>query len=77
METRPVQRIPLEILRRRKGFTAQRLAQEAHVTVTTIRNIELNKTKTAPRYETMQAIATVLGVEPMDINWPNNPYALE
>ncbi len=76
MGTSPLQRIPLEIMRRRKGFTAQRLAKEAHTSVATIRNIELGKTKTMPRYETMNAIAQVLGCEPTEIEWPNNPYAL-
>ncbi len=77
MNTQSSERLPLEIIRKRKGFSAQGLAKAANVSVATIRNIERGSTKTIPRYPTMQAIANALGCEPTDIEWPNNPYALD
>jgi transcriptional regulator with XRE-family HTH domain len=72
-----VKRLPLETLRKRKGFSAHKLAQAAHVSIATVRAIELGTLKRAPRYETMSAIAQVLAVDPRDIDWPGNPYALD
>ena len=72
-----MKRLPLETVRKRKGLSAHRLAQEAHVSIATVRAIELGTLKRAPRYGTMNAIAQVLAVDPRDIDWPGNPYALD
>lgn len=70
-------RLPLEIVRKRKGISANKLAQLAGVSIATIRGIELGHVKIAPHYETMEKIATALQIGVEEISWPGNPYALE
>ena len=71
------ERLPLEKMRKRKGFSAHKLAQAANISVATVRAIELGNLKRTPRYETMEAIAKALEIDPREINWPGDPYALE
>ena len=61
----PDRLVPLSVLRRRRLLTQRALAQKAGITQATLVSLELGKA--TPRIQTMQKIATALGVDPMEI----------
>ena len=70
-------RMKLEVARKRRGMSARRLAEKSGVAASTIRAIEREKRTAAPHYDTMQKLAEALGMNPHDILWPGDPYALD
>lgn len=70
-------RIKLEVARKRRGMSARRLAEKSGVAASTIRAIERGNRKAPPHYGTMEKLAEALGMDPRDILWPGNPYALD
>lgn len=67
----------LEVARKRRGLSARRLAEKSGVAASTIRAIEREQRIAAPHYDTMQKLAEALSMNPHDILWPGNPYALD
>jgi len=60
-------------LRESKKMTREQLAVRAHVSMFTISRLETGRN--IPRYNTLEAIAKVLGVKPSEIQFPEvRPY---
>ena len=70
MGTRP----KLEKARLRKLWSANRLARESGIAVSTIMGIEHGK---SPRLGTIEKLSKALDMDPTEIDWPGNPLGLE
>src|SRR3954454_10015008 len=56
-------------LRDARGWTQEKLAREADITVTSVSNVERGATK--PNAETVEKLAAAFGLEPGDLDpWP-------
>jgi len=65
------ERPTLNTLRLRAALSMNELAVQAHVSASTIMEIERGA---QPHMATMRKIAAVLGVRPQDIAWPGDPF---
>lgn len=66
--TPPLAPSALSVVRRSHGLTQEDLAKKAGVGQSTIAKIEQGESR--PRHKTARALATALGIEPSEIDWP-------